>query len=546
MKRLFLISLFLLTVPAFVRGGGTATADLLRTLNAAIDSSSVYTGYKKAGIEELRLRKTAARSAGDIYKINREIIDNYESFLCDSAEYYIQQNLRIARDLGNPDYLSESKLRLAFVYSLSGLFLQANDIFRSIDYDQLGFDQKCRYYWNYIRYYENLIKYTNDVRLTEDYKREIGVCRDSLLTLLPAGSTEWQTERAFQLLETGRPEGALEMFDSIFRSRDPETHPYAMGAMCLAKAYGQAGDAEMEEKFLILAATMDIRLAVKENEALLALATRLFEKGDIDRAYSYISYALNDANYYNSRFKNTVIARLYPIIESSYLYKLDKQRRNLRFYSTVSSLLVLALAIGLFFYFRQTRVVSRARRELGELTQELVSLNRNLDEANLVKERYLGYFMNQCAIYINKLDKYRRDINLKIKNRQFDRLHDLSLQALGKEEEELCRNFDQAFLNLYPNFVEKFNALLNPQARYVLEDGRLNTELRIFALIRLGVSDVNQIADFLRCSPQTIYNYKSKIKKSALGGGDNFEETVRKLGSLSLDASPSCIPGDKG
>ena len=150
------------------------------------------------------------------------------------------------------------------------------------------------------------------------------------------------------------------------------------------------------------------------------LATRLFEKGDIDRAYSYISYALNDANFYNSRFKNTVIARLYPIIESSYLYKLDKQRHNLRFYSTMSSLLVLALAIALFFYFRQTKVISRARRELAALTQELISLNRNLDEANLVKERYLGYFMNQCAIYINKLDKYRRDINLKIRNKQFD------------------------------------------------------------------------------------------------------------------------------
>lgn len=544
MKHFSLILFFLLIVSVPVRGGDTMPGDLLRTLNAAIDSSEVYTGYKKARIEELRLRKTAARSTEDIYRINCEIIDNYESFLCDSAEYYVLQNIRIARSLGNPDHLSESRLRLAFLYSLSGLFLQANDIFRSIDYGRLPADQKCRYYWNSIRYYENLIKYTNDSQLSDEYKGEIGRCRDSLLSLLPVGSTDWQTERAFQLMELGQPDGALEIFEGIFRSRDPQTHPYAMGAMCLAKAYGQAGDSAMEERYLILAATMDIRLAVKENEALLALATRLFEKGDIDRAYSYISYALNDANFYNSRFKNTVIARLYPIIESSYLYKLDKQRHNLRFYSTMSSLLVLALAIALFFYFRQTKVISRARRELAALTQELISLNRNLDEANLVKERYLGYFMNQCAIYINKLDKYRRDINLKIRNKQFDRLHDLSLQAPGREEEELCRNFDRAFLNLYPNFVEKFNALLNPRSRYTPEEGRLNTELRIFALIRLGVSDVNQIADFLRCSPQTIYNYKSKIKKAALNGGDNFEETVRKLGSLSLDAFPSCLPTD--
>ena len=191
--------------------------DLLRTLNAAIDSSEVYTGYKKARIEELRLRKTGARSTEDIYQINCEIIDNYESFLCDSAEYYVLQNIRIARSLGNPDHLSESRLRLAFLYSLSGLFLQANDIFRSIDYGRLPADQKCRYYWNSIRYYENLIKYTNDSQLSDEYKGEIGRCRDSLLSLLPVGSTDW----------TGRPSGLSSSW-----SRDSRT-----GRSKYSKAY---------------------------------------------------------------------------------------------------------------------------------------------------------------------------------------------------------------------------------------------------------------------------------------------------------------------
>lgn len=537
---------FVLAGSAAARCENAGRGELLQTLNEAIDNQSVYTDNKKAEIEVLRQRKLRAQSTEDIYRINREIIGNYELFICDSAEYYIRQNLRIARNLGNRDYISECELQLAFIYSLSGLFLQADDIFSSIEYDSLQTDQKCRYYWNRIRFYENLITYTNDRELSESYKREIGLCRDSVMTLLPVGSKEWQTERAFKLMENGKPEGARDIFDGIFRTQEPDTHPFAMAAMCLAKAYAQMGDHEQQEKYLILAATTDIRLAVKENEALLALATLLYEKGNVDRAYSYISFALNDTNFYNSRFRNTVIARLYPIIENSYLYKLDKQRRNLRFYATMSSLLVLALAIGLFFYFRQTRIISRARRHLNQMTQELIGVNKSLDEANLVKERYLGYFMNQCAIYINKLDKYRRDINLKIKNKQFDRLYDLAIQAPGKEEEELCANFDQAFLDLYPNFVEKFNALLRPQNRYALENGRLNTELRVFALIRLGVSDVNQIADFLHCSPQTIYNYKSKIKKSALNGGENFEETVKNLGSLSRNLSPSGLPTDKG
>lgn len=518
--------------------GANETPNLLRGLRDAIGNRDRYTARKMALIDELQSCKAGMQDPEAVYRINNEIIDHYESFVCDSAEYYILENLRIARGLQNEAYLSECSLRLAFVYSLSGLFLQADEIFRSIDYRRLDNGLKCRYCWNKIRYYENLIKYSNDARLSGGYEREIGVCRDSLMTLLAPGGKEYQTEKAFRSLANGQPEEAVAIFGAIFEEQQPNTHQYAMAAMCLAKAYAGTGDRAMQERYLILAATTDIMQAVKENEALLALATLAYERGDIDRAYSYISFALNDANFYNSRFKNTVIARLYPIIESSYLYKLDKQRRNLRFYAAMTSLLVVALLIALFFYFRQTKTVNRARLRLRKMTGELIALNKNLDEANLVKERYLGYFMNQCAIYVNRLDKYRRDINLKVKNRQFDRLHELLL-APGREEEELCRNFDQAFTNLYPNFVEQFNALLREQSRYVLEEGRLNTELRIFALIRLGVQDVNQIANFLHCSAQTVYNYKSKIKKAALGGGENFEDTVRRLGSLSLDASPS-------
>ena len=196
---------------------------------------------------------------------------------------------------------------------------------------------------------------------------------------------------------------AVRIFGDIFRDQQPDTHAYAMAAMCLAKAYRQAGDTVRQERYLMEAATTDIRLAVKENEALLALAMRLFEAGDIDRAYSYISFALSDANFYNSRFKNTMIARLYPIIESCYLDKLATQRRNLRLFGIVSSLLALGCAIALFFYFRQTRIVSQARSRLKRLTEELLHLNKSLDEANVVKERYLGYFMNPANRLMSSL-----------------------------------------------------------------------------------------------------------------------------------------------
>lgn len=283
----------------------------------------------------------------------------------------------------------------------------------------------------------------------------------------------------------------------------------------------------------MLAAIADTKLAVKENEALLTLAVNLYHEGDIDRAYNYIKVALDDAIFYNSRFKNTVIARIHPIIENTYLYKLEKQKQNLRFYILLTSLFVIALAITLFFTFKQTKIVSRAKKNLNIMNEELILLNKNLDEANLIKEKYVGYFMNQCAIYINKLDEYRKNVNRKIKTGQVDELYKSSSRPFEKELEGLYANFDKAFLKLYPHFVEEFNSLLIPDEQYRLEKDQLNTELRIFALIRLGITDVGQIAVFLHYSVQTIYNYKSKVKRTSILDSNLFEEEVKKLGSLS-------------
>ena len=541
---MFSVILLLVCRPLPLRAAETDMRHLQRALHEAIARAGEYTAVKERQIDSLRLLAAGAPTLEERYALQSQIVDNYDSFICDSAEHYVLENVRIARSLGNADYLTDCRLRLAFLHSLSGLFLQADSLFRSIDYPRLRTDQKCQYHWNRIRYYENLIHYSNDERFTAGYERQIDRCRDSLLSLLPEGSKEWLTERAFLAQRAGDSAMAVRIFGDIFRDQQPDTHAYAMAAMCLAKAYRQAGDPVRQERYLMEAATTDIRLAVKENEALLALAMRLFEAGDIDRAYSYISFALSDANFYNSRFKNTMIARLYPIIESCYLDKLATQRRNLRLFGIVSSLLALGCAIALFFYFRQTRIVSQARSRLKRLTEELLHLNKSLDEANVVKERYLGYFMNQCAIYVNKLDRLRRDVSLKIRNRQYDRMQELAPARGREEEEELCANFDQAFLELYPDFVEKFNMLLVPQSRYALEEGHLNTELRIFALIRLGISDVTQIANFLHCSPQTIYNYKSKIKKAAIEGGEKFEQTVRTLGKLSFNPSHSDLPNE--
>lgn len=530
--KLTLCFIFLLINSLSYLNAGNESDSLLIMLDKVITQRRVYTEKKEATLKELKLKKTKHHDLEELYHLNTEIIHQYETFVCDSAEHYIHENIEIAKKLGNEEFLLESRLQLGFVYSLSGLFVQANDIFKSMKCESLPDYLKASYCWNRIRYYENLIKYTDDVRFSSEYIIEKEAYRDTVMSVLDEQSDEYLKEKAIKLQDKKQMDDALEILSKIYAKQGIDTHGYAMMAMGLARAYKLIENSDLEEHFLILAAMTDTKLAVKENEALLTLAVNLYHKGDIDRAYNYIKVALDDAIFYNSRFKNTVIARIHPIIENTYLYRLEKQKQNLRLYILLISLFVVALAITLYFTYKQTKIVSRAKRHLKLMNEELVGLNKNLDEANLIKEKYVGYFMNQCAVYINKLDEYRKNVNRKIKTGQIDDLYKSSSRPFEKELEGLYTNFDKAFLKLYPNFVEEFNSLLRSEEHYHLEKDQLNTELRIFALIRLGITDVGQIAVFLHYSVQTIYNYKSKVKRMSILDSNLFEEEVKKLGSL--------------
>jgi hypothetical protein len=192
------------------------------------------------------------------------------------------------------------------------------------------------------------------------------------------------------------------------------------------------------------------------------------------------------------------------------------------------------LAVSLYYIYRQIKFLSKARKKLKITNEQLVNANQKLDEVNLIKEKYIGNFMNQCAVYIDKLDDYRKNVNRKLKAGQIDELlkQTSSSRDLERDVEELYDTFDRAFFKIYPNFVEEFNRLLKEEERYKLGLNRLNSELRIYALIKLGINDVDQVAAFLRYSNQTIYNYKSKVRGKAIES-ENFESEVKKIGSFS-------------
>ncbi len=536
MKRLLfiLISVLGFCTFSFPNGSESEIDSLFKILDKTIARREVYTSEKEQKIDEIKHLLKHERSPEKRYQLNNQLITEYQSFICDSALIYIDRNIQLANALNDQNFLDESKLKLAFVLSISGLFTQAAEVFDGIEYDALPHDLKVWYCWSYIRYNENLIKYTSNPTYEPTPIQEIARCRDTLMNLLRKDTDIYLKEKSFKLKADGAFEASAQIQTELFKDEQPDSHGYAMSAMELSIIHKALGNQHLQEKYLLLAAITDVKLAVKENESLLTLAIYLYGKGEVNRAYNYIHAALDDANFYNSRFRNAVIARTQPIIEATYLAKIEQQRRNLRSYALATSIFLVVLVVTLYFLYKQIKTVSRAKRNLNTINGQLISANQRLDEANLIRERYIGHYINQCAVYLDKLDAFRKNVSRKIKAGQLDELQKLSVstETLEKDALELYTDFDSTFMEVYPDFVDEFNALLREDERYILKKGHLNTELRIFALIRLGITDVNQIATFLRYSIQTIYNYKSKVKGKVAIDIEHFEERVKKIGTF--------------
>ena len=310
----------------------------------------------------------------------------------------------------------------------------------------------------------------------------------------------------------------------------------------MSEAYRLKGDKKGQKHFLALSAIADLKSAVKEYVSLRKLASLVYEDGDIDRAYNYLKCSLEDATLCNARLRTLEISQVFPIIDQAYQLKTKRQQQEMKI-----SLICISLLVAIFFVYKQMKKVAAARREVidtntllqelnGELhdsNSQLKEMNHTLSEANYIKEEYIGRYMDQCSTYLDKMDLYRRSLNKIAATGRVEELYKAikSSQFLEEELKEFYANFDMTFLQLFPNFVEEFNALL-VEPMQPKQGELLNTELRIFALIRLGITDSTKIAQFLRYSVTTIYNYRTRVRNKALGERDEFEAKVMKIGKV--------------
>lgn len=554
MKKILLVLFMLCSIlPTFAY----QIDSLLQLLDHTMQQSAHYMEKRQQKIDVAKKKSGLAQSALEQFRNNYEMANLYLGFQYDSACVYSLKSLDMARRLQQNELQQKAMILHADILSSAGLFVEAKELLDSIG--PLTPALTFSYYSSCERLYANLCDYHEASEFVVEYKNLLKhAYREAFHALSP--DTPLYYLYAYRICEINQEwDKALEMAKKYVGLTEEGSQPHAVALGCMAEVYRHLGDAEKREEYLIRSVMSDISSATKENSSMLQLAILLYNKGHVERAYRYIKAALEDANYYNARFRNLQVSKSLPIIENAYQQATAAYKRTLLLYIALIGILCLLLVAIVIKLRTKNRKINALRQQLTEQNQHLKhlteeqkklillqsSLNKEIEcrnnelsvltskykEVNHIKEEYLGHFLQMCSNYITKLNEYRKTINRKLIAGQYQELVSFtsSSKYILTEKDELYRQFDAAFLRLYPTFVRQLNELLLPDEQIELKSGEsLSYELRICALLRLGVNDSSRIAVFLGYTPSTVYTYRTKMRNRAKNR-DNFEIDILKI-----------------
>lgn len=520
---------------------------LLLKLDQAIKERPIYMEQKELKLVELKRLLHRQIPDEERFAILGTLLDEYRSFNTDSALHMAEEREQIAIRLGNREYIDNARMNKADVLGMTGMYKEVMDLMRNIHIDRLPVDIHPYYYHIYRTVYGLMADYAVTAYEKKLYTELTDKYRDSLLLVNKDNLLIHTLIQSDQYNVRNEYDKAIRLLTDYLALQKDYEHDVAICAYTLSESYRLKGDKEKEKEYLIVSAMADMKTAVREYISLRKLAVLLYQEGDIERAYSYVKICMEDAAACNARLRKLEILEIFPIINDAYQQKTEKQQEQMKWALVSISLLSLFLLLAIFYVYKQMKKVAAARREvidankrLKELNDELHLSNAQLKEANhsiaensYLKEEYIGRYMDQCSVYLEKMDNYRRSLGKIAATGNVEELYKniKSSKFIEGELKEFYTNFDNTFLQLFPTFVEDFNALLADDEQISLKAGeRMNTELRIFALIRLGITDSVKIAQFLRYSVTTIYNYRTKVRNKAAGDHDLLEQEVMTIG----------------
>lgn len=546
MKRSLLYILFLL-LPTTL-SAGSKTQQLRQKLDNLLEQRKALIDNKNKDINRLKKNLTTSENTLKRLQTYEQLFEEYYVFQFDSAMTYLNKGIKLAKETQNTYYYNSNTISKAELLSIGGLYSEAIHEIEQVDTTGLDKAQHFEYYFSLFRIHTYWADFCNDKTYTPTHRLK---AQEYLKKAMPfcdeTGKTYEYYLGEYAVFVLNNPQAARAHYVKAIKQLPQNSRFYAMSCFALFGSYGNEGNTEKQEEFLLLSSIADIENCTMENFALQNLAMYIFEhnKDELDLAQQYIQTALEDAHFYNNRLRIIEISSKLPVIVSSYQQTLNQRNKVQMTAIIVISLLLLFLLSAVFYIVKQTKRLSLQQQELQKNNNQLSELNRQqkelntqlhdlnalLVDTNRKRERLAKLYIDLCAKYIARLKKQQTLVKRKIKANQItELLSQLSSERLSEEDAAtFLSRFDKAFLDLYPDFTEELNSLLLPEGQIQNKStDELTTEQRIMALIRLGVKESAEIADLLFYSPQTIYNYRSVLKGKAINK-ETFEEEVMKL-----------------
>lgn len=531
---------------------------MLKELEAKIEKAPEYDAQEWQKIEAFQKQLNNAPS-GDLrlrHHLNQELLNEYRVFKQDSAFFYGLRTKELAEALQDEELIALAVINLADISVSAGMYKEALDYLALINSEILPENLRSLYFGLMGRCYSEMAEYSNLKLFSQEYNRLAREYRERAMALADEGTYFNEFLKGYIEFKEGNFELALNIFEGLLK-RDLNTRELALANFTLGEIYLEMREKEKAIPHLAKAAIADIQTSTKENLAVVRLSEIMFEGGDTRLASIFIHKANEDASFYGAQQRKLRVGAILPLIEEQIIDRIERQRSRLATQNvimTVLLLFVLGLLIVIALQVRKLKgarqIIEKAHENLQIINNELSAVNeriqrQNLElnrvndllrEANKIKEEYIGFFFTQDADIFEKFREFKSKVESSVEEGKLDKVkYLLSTYDLKKEKEKLLQNFDEAFIKLFPNFIEEFNSLLRPEEQIKVKKGRiLNKELRIFALIRLGITHNEIIAQILGYSVNSIYAYKTKLRNKSWLEKKDFDQKLYEKTTLKL------------
>lgn len=513
---------------------------VLDILDQEISHRGEFIKQKETGLSQLKSTLVNSTDEMTQFHLCCYLYKQYSCYQFDSAYVYAGKALEIAKKNENQIQLNTAQSLLMECYASVGMLKEGYMIMNEINPEMLEPDTRAYFYVSCALLHYNMVTFAGGVKeLKEEYERKIIAYYDSALSisnLSPAFYEKFNMEKG--LLKEHSPQLEIKLRTELLNKYEWPLRDLATSYLAIGSSYYALGYNTAAKYYMALSAICDLRFCNNETMASRTLAQVFHEEGNSERASKYIHLSLDEATFFNSRLRKMELNPILSEIESSRWLNAT-HKKIMAYVAAFIILLLLAIVVCMYIKLnRKNNQLLKSNKEslekadiISRTNRELKLLNERLSEADEIKNKCIMESIYNNQAFAETVQKMCREIERKMKAKQFeDVIRMVNHMNIKDVNRRSLMMLDNIFLSIFPNFLEEFNKLLDNDSKVSLsENGMLPTEIRIYALQRLGISDTQLISKYLCISPNTIYVYKAKIKAHAIGDKEKFDEAVMAI-----------------